>query len=72
MFEQLREQISIRIEDLPNGTRFNLRDLLDGIWPEDSGSARQLGRDFRSHLADFPGVEDAGKDDENLRWYFKQ
>lgn len=72
MFEQLRGQIAVRIANLPNGTRFNLRDLLDGDWPEDAGNARQLGRDFRRNLANFPNVEDAGRDNENLRWYLKQ
>ncbi|RJL22156.1 DUF1413 domain-containing protein [Paracoccus siganidrum] len=72
MFEQLQDQIAIRIADLPNGTRFNLRDLLGAAWPEGAGDARQLGRDFRQNLPNFPGVEDAGKDDENLRWYLKQ
>ena len=72
MFEELRDQIAIRIAELPNGSRFNLRDLLGVLWPENAGEARQLGRDFRGNLGDFPGVEDAGKDDENLRWYLKR
>lgn len=71
VFEQLRAIIAQRIDGLPHGQRFNLRDLIGEDWPEDAGAARRLGRDFRANLHAFPGVEDAGKDDENLRWYYK-
>lgn len=69
MFEELRAIIAQRIAELEPGSRFNLRDLLGGEWPEEQGAARQLGRDFRAHLPAFPGVEDEGRDGENLRWY---
>lgn len=72
MFDKLCAIIAQRIKDLPSGCRFNLRKLLGAEWPEDAGSARQLGRDFRENLHKFSGVEDAGKDDENLRWYYKR
>jgi hypothetical protein len=72
VFDQLRELIALRIQDLPGNSRFNLPDLINEQWPEEAGAARQLGRDFRANLHAFPEVEDDGKDDENLRWYRKR
>lgn len=72
VFDQLRPVITQRIDALHRGERFNLPELLGAEWPEDAGTARQLGRDFRANLHAFPNVEDAGKDDENLRWYRKR
>lgn len=69
MFEELRAIIVHRVDALAVGERFNLRDLLGDHWPNDQGAARQLGRDFRSHLDYFPMLEDEGRDGENLRWY---
>lgn len=69
MFEMLRHIIAQRIGELGANESFNLRELLGEDWPKNQGAARQLGKDFRANLQDFPGVEDEGKDDENLRWY---
>ncbi len=69
MFEALKQIIAERVEELDTNERFNLRDLLGEDWPEDQGSARQLGRDFRANLQEFPRVEDEGRDGENLWWY---
>ncbi|MCV2895006.1 hypothetical protein [Lentibacter sp. XHP0401] len=71
MFEDLRAIIAERIGNLEPDSRFNIRDLLGNEWPEEQGSARQIGRDFRANLATFPGVEDEGRDGANLRWYRK-
>jgi hypothetical protein len=71
MFQELREIIAQLIGQLEVEGRFNLRDLLGDEWPEGQGAARQLGKDFRANLHAFPGVEDEGKDGENLRWYRK-
>lgn len=69
MFEELRAIIVARIGELEPGSRFNLLDLLADVWPQKQGAARQLGRDFRANLATLPGVENEGRDGENLRWY---
>lgn len=69
MFEELRAIIAQKVNELEVGSRFNIRDLLGENWPDGQGAARQLGRDFRANLRDFPEVEDEGKDGENLRWY---
>ncbi|MCA0997957.1 hypothetical protein [Alloyangia pacifica] len=71
MFERLRRTITQRIAELENGSLFNLRDLLGDERPDGQGAARQLGRDFRANLHDFPDVADEGRDGENLRWYRK-
>lgn len=67
----LRELLIQRIAELAPGSRFNLPALLANEWPNQAGVARQLGRQFRAHLVDFEGTIDAGRDNENLRWYQK-
>lgn len=69
MNQALRLIIAQRIEELDTNEHFNLPALLGEEWPKDQGAARQLGKDFRANLHDFLGVEDEGRDGENLRWY---
>ena len=71
LFEELRAVITQRIHDLPIGSRFNLRDLLCGHWPDDPGAARQLGRAFYAHLSDFPEAKYELRDGANLHWYIR-
>ena len=72
MNEAYREKIMQRIEALTPDARFNLRDLLGDEWPEQSGEARQLGRDFKNQLNDFEGVAYEERVSANLSWYRKQ
>ena len=71
MLAELRPEIQERIRALTNASYFNLPELLKELWPEDAVKARQLGKEFRSNLDEFPGVTEAGKDSANLRWYRK-
>ncbi len=72
MNQYFRELITQRLDVLALGSLFNLRDLLGDEWPNDTGAARKLGRDFRAQICEFEGVIDEGRDNENLRWYRKQ
>ncbi|WP_432256244.1 hypothetical protein [Limimaricola sp. AA108-03] len=72
MNEYYRQLITEKLEMLAPASRFNLRELLGHEWPNDAGAARKLGRDFRAQIADFHGIADEGRDNENLRWYRKQ
>jgi len=69
VFEELRATIAQKVNELEVGSRFNIRELLGEDWPDGQGAARQLGRDFRANLRDFPEVEYEGRDGGNLSWY---
>lgn len=62
MFEELRAIIVQKVNEPEVGSRFNIRDLLGEHWPDGERAARQLGRDFRANLHNFPEVQDGGKD----------
>ncbi len=72
-FSHYYKQLIKKVEDLPKGTKFNIKALFGVEWTMAKGIKLNLGKTYYNRLQEgiITNVKALGKDSANLMWYEK-
>lgn len=73
-FSTAYRKLNKKVEDLPSGTRFNIKSLFGVEWTMSKGVKLNLGKTYYNRVSQgvITNVAPVGKDSSNVMWYEKK